>query len=81
MKMSLRPPALVVVIALTGRLGQLSCAAAGAAMAAAQSAANSSVAGFMSVLCLSRIPMVVSRRRRSGAPLIQEPIVTVVILL
>ena len=29
MKMSLKPPALVVVMALTGRFGQLSCAAAG----------------------------------------------------
>ena len=45
MKMSLKPPALVVVMALTGRVGQ-SCAAACDAAAEAEQAAESSKAGI-----------------------------------
>src|SRR4029079_5877223 len=51
MKMSLRPPALVVVMALTGRVGQ-SCANAVCATAAPSAADSSKVTNFM--VCLPR---------------------------
>src|SRR5215208_4089680 len=47
MKMSLRPPALVVVIAFTGRFGQ-SSAAAGDAAKCVSSAASGSAGNFIS---------------------------------
>ncbi len=46
MKMSLNPPALVVVMALTGRFGQ-SCASAVCAAAAPSVAESSKVSNFM----------------------------------
>jgi hypothetical protein len=55
MKMSLKPPALVVVMALIGRFGQLSCARAGPAAASAKAVDNSNAEAFMKSFRCSRL--------------------------
>ncbi len=54
MKMSLKPPALVVVIAFTGRFGQ-SSAEAGSAAPSVSSAASGRAGNFMVVLPFERV--------------------------
>ena len=53
MKMSLRPPALVVVMALTGRVGQSCATAAGIAAADTSAATINRLPNFMITLAVT----------------------------